>query len=209
MPLDNRPPRVLPNLISTESPAWPVAPHRERPKRAQSKKPRQTRFGFVEKPRQPRNPLMPAVTIYTDGACSPNPGPGGWGALLVFVSPTTGEIHEREISGHDPKTTNNRMEMMAAIVAIESLTKICAVEVVTDSQLLQKGASAWIHNWRRKGFSRKNGVPMLNADLWRRLDEAMGRHEVRWTWVRGHNGHVENERVDRLAVAARYGKVCR
>ncbi len=156
---------------------------------------------------------MPLVTIYTDGACSPNPGPGGWAALLRFIVPSTGEVIERELTGYDPSTTNNRMEIMAAIAGLEFLTKPCEVRLYSDSRLLVNGASTWILKWRRTGWRRgrragqqglfgPNGKPIANIDLWQRLDRAMGRHNVILEWVRGHNGHSDNERVDRLATAA-------
>lgn len=139
------------------------------------------------------------VKIYTDGGCSPNPGRGGWAALLVYVSPTTGEIIEKELSGFDPDTTNNRMEMMAAIVALESLKRPCRVTLWSDSALLIKGASLWMKKWKQNGW-RKGTVK--NRDLWERLDAAQAQHYVIWRWVKGHNGHRENERVDALATRA-------
>lgn len=146
---------------------------------------------------------MVVVKIYTDGACSPNPGPGGWGALLRFIVPSTGEIIERELTGFDPGTTNNRMEIMAAIVGLEALTKPCEVRLYSDSQLLVRGASAWMRGWKKRGWKRTKGArPLLNADLWQRLDRAIGDHRVTWKWVRGHNGHADNERADQLATAA-------
>jgi len=133
------------------------------------------------------------VTIHTDGACSGNPGPGGWGAILTFGN------HEKELSGCEPHTTNNRMELMAAIAALEALRKPCTVELHTDSQYLHHGISQWIHGWKRNGWRTADKKPVKNEDLWRRLDEARGRHDVEWVWVRGHEGNVGNERADELA----------
>jgi ribonuclease HI len=136
------------------------------------------------------------VVIYTDGACSGNPGPGGWGAIL-----TMGD-REKEISGGEPHTTNNRMELMAAIAALEALKRPCKVELHTDSQYVQQGISSWIKQWKRNGWRTSDLKPVKNADLWRRLDEALARHDVDWRWVRGHVGHAMNERADQLARAA-------
>ncbi|MDR3448700.1 MAG: ribonuclease HI [Alphaproteobacteria bacterium] len=136
------------------------------------------------------------VEIFTDGACSGNPGPGGWGALLRYGGT------EKELSGGDPQTTNNRMEMMAAIQALESLTRPSAVKLYTDSQYVQKGISEWLPGWVRRGWKTADKQPVKNADLWQRLDAARKPHKVDFIWVRGHNGHIENERVDALAVAA-------
>ena len=136
------------------------------------------------------------VEIFTDGACSGNPGPGGWGALL-----RAGDL-EKELSGGEPSTTNNRMEMMAAIMALEALTKPAQVKLYTDSQYVQKGATEWLSQWIKRGWQTADRQPVKNADLWQRLQTARARHEVEFIWVRGHNGHPENERVDRLAVAA-------
>ena len=137
-----------------------------------------------------------AVTIYTDGACSGNPGPGGWGALLVFRE------SEREISGAEPHTTNNRMELMAAISALEALSRPCTVQLHTDSQYLRNGIMTWIKGWKAKGWLTADRKPVKNEDLWRRLDEARGRHEVSWHWVKGHADDARNNRVDGLARAA-------
>ena len=143
----------------------------------------------------------PIVSIHTDGACSGNPGPGGWGAVLRWAD------HERELSGGEPHTTNNRMEMMAAISALEALKKPCTVDMHTDSQYLRQGITQWIHGWKRNGWRTADKKPVKNADLWQRLEAAMARHEVRWHWVRGHAGDALNERADALArqgvVAAR------
>ena len=137
--------------------------------------------------------MTPQVGIYTDGACSGHPGPGGWGAIL-----TLGE-NVKEICGGEPDTTNNRMELMAAIRALEALTKPCSVELHTDSTYVMKGISEWIHNWKRRGWRTADNKPVKNDDLWRRLDEARGRHQVTWKWVKGHAGHPMNERADELA----------
>jgi ribonuclease HI len=134
-----------------------------------------------------------AVEIYTDGACLGNPGPGGWGALLRCSGV------ERELSGADSETTNNRMEMMAAIAALEALKTPCRVHLHTDSQYVQKGITEWVAGWKRRGWRTAAGDPVKNQDLWQRLLAATGGHQITWTWVRGHSGHVENERVDRLA----------
>jgi ribonuclease HI len=133
------------------------------------------------------------VIIYTDGACSGNPGPGGWGALLKC-----GDV-ERELSGGERATTNNRMELMAVIEALNALKKPVRAVVYTDSQYVQKGISEWIHGWKRKGWRTAGGDPVKNVDLWQALDAAARVHEVEWKWVKGHAGHPENERVDRLA----------
>jgi len=137
--------------------------------------------------------MTPGVTIYTDGACSGNPGPGGWGAVLLHGT------SRKEISGGDLATTNNRMELMGAIAALEALTKPCQVELHTDSTYVMKGISEWIHNWKRRGWRTADGKPVKNDDLWRRLDEARARHDVKWRWVKGHAGHELNERADELA----------
>ncbi|MDP3871175.1 MAG: ribonuclease HI [Methyloversatilis sp.] len=136
---------------------------------------------------------MDDVIIYTDGACSGNPGPGGWGALLKC-----GAV-ERELSGGERATTNNRMELMAVIEALNALKKPVRAVVYTDSQYVQKGISEWIHGWKRKGWKTAGGDPVKNVDLWQALDAAARVHEVEWKWVKGHAGHPENERADRLA----------
>lgn len=136
---------------------------------------------------------MKEVEIYTDGACLGNPGPGGWGALLRH-----GE-HEKELAGGEPDTTNNRMELLAAIRALEALREPCRVVLHTDSQYVQKGISEWIGGWQRRGWKTADGKPVKNDDLWRALLAAQKAHKVDWRWVRGHSGHVENERVDQLA----------
>ena len=137
--------------------------------------------------------MTPKVIIYTDGACSGNPGPGGWGAVLMSG------VHEREICGGDPATTNNRMEMMAAIQALEALNKPCRVELHTDSQYLRQGITEWLAGWTKRGWKTAAKEPVKNADLWQRLDLARSRHEVSWHWVKGHAGHPLNERADALA----------
>ena len=133
------------------------------------------------------------VDIYTDGACSGNPGPGGWGALLIFRG------NEREICGGEPSTTNNRMELRAAIEALEALTKPSTVRLHTDSKYLRDGITQWITRWKRNGWKTASKKPVKNIDLWQRLDDALPRHKVSWHWVRGHSGHPENERADELA----------
>ena len=143
----------------------------------------------------------PHVIIHTDGACSGNPGPGGCGAILTF-----GDV-EKELFGGEAHTTNNRMELMAAISALEALKKPCTVDLHTDSQYVQQGISAWIHNWKRNGWRTADKKPVKNADLWQRLDAAIERHNVRWHWVKGHAGHALNERADALARAAHRAQV--
>jgi len=137
--------------------------------------------------------MTPQVVIYTDGACSGNPGPGGWGAVML-----SGE-NRKEICGGELATTNNRMELMGAIQALEALKKSCKVELHTDSTYVMKGISEWIHAWKRRGWRTADGKPVKNDDLWRRLDEARSRHDVSWRWVKGHAGHELNERADELA----------
>ena len=134
-----------------------------------------------------------AVEIYADGACRGNPGPGGWGAILRSRGT------ERELFGGERETTNNRMELTAVIRALEVLKRRCTVAVYTDSQYVQKGISEWIHSWKRRGWRTADKKPVKNEDLWRRLDELAHEHSVEWHWVRGHSGHVENERADALA----------
>lgn len=133
------------------------------------------------------------VRIYTDGACKGNPGPGGWGALLRIGA------KEKELSGYDPATTNNRMELMAVIEALRALKRPVTARVHTDSQYVQKGISEWIHGWKRRGWKTADRQPVKNADLWQALDALTAGHKIEWLWVRGHAGHVENERVDALA----------
>ncbi len=136
---------------------------------------------------------MKQVEIYTDGACSGNPGPGGWGALLRFGD------REREIFGGEPETTNNRMEMTAAIEALKALKRPCEVHVHTDSTYLKLGITEWIERWKRNGWRTAGRKPVKNQDLWQALDAALQRHRVKWIWVKGHAGHPENERADELA----------
>ena len=133
------------------------------------------------------------VVIYTDGACKGNPGPGGWGALLC-----AGE-HEKELFGGEAHTTNNRMELTAVIRALESLKRASTVDLFTDSQYVKNGIESWIHSWRRNGWKTADKKAVKNVDLWQALESAVGRHTVRWHWVRGHDGHLENERCDALA----------
>ena len=133
------------------------------------------------------------VVIYTDGACSGNPGPGGWGSILMYNG------HRRELSGGEPATTNNRMEMMAVIEALEALKRSCRIVIHTDSTYVMKGMTEWMDNWKRRGWKTADKKPVKNVDLWQRLDEAMTRHDVEWRWVRGHSGIPENERADELA----------
>ena len=137
--------------------------------------------------------MTPKVVIYTDGACSGNPGPGGWGAILM-----SGD-HAREICGGEADTTNNRMELMAAIAALEALKRPCTVELYTDSQYLRQGITEWLAGWKARGWRTASKAPVKNEDLWRRLDAARARHDVKWLWVKGHAGHPLNERADALA----------
>jgi ribonuclease HI len=133
------------------------------------------------------------VVIHTDGACSGNPGPGGWGAILAFGD------REKEIKGGEPMTTNNRMELMAAISALETLKRPCLVDLHTDSQYLRNGITTWLAQWKNNGWHTYDRKPVKNIDLWQRLDAALARHRVRWHWVKGHAGHDFNERADCLA----------
>ena len=141
---------------------------------------------------------MAVLHAYTDGACSGNPGPGGWGVVLEAVE---GEavLRRREISGGEAQTTNNRMELMAAIKALEALDRPSEITLVTDSSYLKDGITAWIHGWKRNGWKTAAKKPVKNAELWQRLDAAAARHTVRWDWVKGHAGHPQNERADALA----------
>ncbi|MDP7548767.1 MAG: ribonuclease HI [Alphaproteobacteria bacterium] len=136
---------------------------------------------------------MDEVTIYTDGACSGNPGPGGWGALLQFGA------HERELKGGEPVTTNNRMELLAAIEALEALKRPCRVELFTDSVYLRDGITKWITKWKGNGWKTAARKPVKNMDLWQRLEQAIERHDIEWHWVKGHSGHPGNEAADALA----------
>ena len=133
------------------------------------------------------------VKIWTDGACSGNPGPGGWGSLMRFGD------HEKELSGGAEDTTNNRMELQAAIESLKALKKKCHVDLYTDSQYVRGGITGWIKNWKKNGWRTANKKPVKNIELWQALEEALSHHEVEWHWVKGHNGHPENERADELA----------
>ena len=136
---------------------------------------------------------MKQVNIWTDGACSGNPGPGGWGALIRF-----GE-HEKELYGGEQQTTNNRMELLAAIEALNALKEPCSVNLYTDSQYVKGGMTGWIFGWKKNGWKTSAKKPVKNAELWQALDEAVARHKLEWHWVKGHAGHEENERADELA----------
>jgi ribonuclease HI len=136
---------------------------------------------------------MNVVDVWTDGACSGNPGPGGWGAILVM-----GE-HRKELKGGENPTTNNRMELMGAIMALETLTRPCTVTLHSDSQYVRQGITTWIHGWKKNGWKTADKKPVKNAELWQRLDEARKRHDVSWQWVKGHAGDPMNERADELA----------
>jgi ribonuclease HI len=135
------------------------------------------------------------VEIFTDGACSGNPGPGGWGVILRYRGV------EKELSGFEPATTNNRMELMAAIAGLEALKRPCRVRLYSDSQYLRDGITKWIHSWKQRGWRTADKKPVKNVDLWQRLEAAAQHHQVDWVWVRGHAGHPENERADALARA--------
>ncbi len=136
---------------------------------------------------------MSRVSIWTDGACSGNPGPGGWGAILVYGG------KEKELSGGEAETTNNRMELQAAIAALNALTRPCHVDLHTDSQYVKGGVTGWMHGWKRNGWRTADKKPVKNQDLWQALDAALQRHQIAWHWVKGHAGHAENERADQLA----------
>lgn len=138
-------------------------------------------------------PNLPHVSIYTDGACSGNPGPGGWAALLRYG------LREKELTGGVSKTTNNRMEMTAALEALKSLKTPCQVDFYSDSEYLRKGITEWMANWKRRGWKTTAKKPVKNQDLWKALDNAIQPHQIIWHWVRGHAGHRDNERVDRMA----------
>lgn len=139
------------------------------------------------------SPTESIVELYTDGACSGNPGPGGWGCILRFKGT------EKELYGGETPTTNNRMEMLAVLSGLNALTRPCAVAVYTDSEYVKKGMTEWLRGWKARGWKTADRKPVKNDDLWKALDEAAGRHRVTWHWVRGHNGHPENERADELA----------
>ena len=141
---------------------------------------------------------MPELFAYTDGACSGNPGPGGWGALLIARAGDT-VLKTRELNGGEADTTNNRMELLAAIEALNALERPSAVTVVTDSAYVKNGVTGWINGWKRNGWKTSGKKPVKNVDLWQRLDEAQARHKVTWEWIKGHAGHAENERADELA----------
>ncbi len=143
---------------------------------------------------------VPELIAYTDGACSGNPGPGGWGALLRAMDGDA-VLKERELKGGEGLTTNNKMELMAAISALETLGKPSTITIVTDSNYVKNGITSWIHGWKRNGWKNAAKKPVANADLWQRLDAAQARHTVTWKWVKGHAGHPENERADALARA--------
>jgi ribonuclease HI len=138
---------------------------------------------------------LKSVTIHTDGGCEGNPGPGGWAAVLSFGA------HVRELSGGDPATTNNRMELLAAIRALQALKEPCAVTLHTDSEYLRHGITQWLSQWKRNGWRTADRKPVKNDDLWKELDEAASRHRIEWQWLKGHAGHIDNERCDRLAAA--------
>ena len=139
--------------------------------------------------------MSEVVEVWTDGACSGNPGPGGWGAILSFKG------KERELSGGEAMTTNNRMELMGAISALETLTRPCTVALHTDSQYLRQGITAWIHGWKKNGWKTADKKPVKNEELWKRLDAALKQHKIEWKWVKGHAGDEMNERADALARA--------
>ena len=143
-----------------------------------------------------RKPTNSLVEIFSDGACSGNPGPGGWGTILRFGG------HEKELSGYDPETTNNRMELTGAIAGLEALTRPCRVRLTTDSEYVKKGMTEWLAGWVRRGWKNAQKKPVANRDLWERLLELSEKHHIEWHWVRGHDGHAENERCDSLARAA-------
>ncbi len=138
---------------------------------------------------------LPKVTIYTDGACSGNPGPGGWGAVLIYGD------KEKELCGGEPATTNNRMELMGAIEALRALKSRCQVDLFTDSNYVRNGIREWIHNWKKSGWKTADKKPVKNMELWQMLEEEALKHDVTWHWVKGHNGDVNNERADVLARA--------
>ncbi|MFW5450587.1 MAG: ribonuclease HI [Methylophagaceae bacterium] len=140
---------------------------------------------------------MSEVEMFTDGACSGNPGPGGWGTIIRAKGV------EKELSGGEKESTNNRMEMMAVIMGLEALTRPCGVKITTDSQYVMKGMQEWLPGWKKRNWKTAAKKPVKNVDLWQRMEKAAEQHELEWEWVRGHQGHLENERADELAVAAR------
>ena len=141
---------------------------------------------------------MKQVEVYTDGACSGNPGPGGWGAVLRYRF--NGKVYEKELSGGDASTTNNRMELTAVIEALKALKKECDITIYTDSRYVMDGVQEWMPNWKRNGWKTTNKKsPVKNLELWQILDSLLSKHKIKWVWVKGHNGHPENERVDKLA----------
>ena len=143
---------------------------------------------------------MPDLFAYTDGACSGNPGPGGWGVLMI-ARENAEVVKTRELSGGEPLTTNNRMELMAAISALEALSRGTAITIVTDSAYVKNGVTEWIHGWKSNGWKTSGRDPVKNAELWQRLDAAQAKHKVIWKWIKGHAGHAENEKADELARA--------
>ena len=143
---------------------------------------------------------MAELIAYTDGACSGNPGPGGWGVLLIARDGNQ-VVKTKDLSGGEPDTTNNRMELMASIQAMESMQRATKLTIVTDSAYVKNGITTWIHGWKRNNWKTSNKKPVKNIDLWHRIEEAAARHDVTWQWVKGHNGHPENERADELARA--------
>ena len=155
-------------------------------------RPRQPQTAHIQKYMTETN-ILQNVEAFTDGACSGNPGPGGWGVLLRYKD------REKRLSGGEADTTNNRMEMMAAIMALEHLKRPCRVVLTTDSQYLRQGITQWIHNWIKRGWRTANKKPVKNQDLWQRLHAATQQHEIEWKWVKGHAGHTENEIADELA----------
>ena len=144
--------------------------------------------------------MSAAVDVWTDGACSGNPGPGGWGVLMRAMEGAS-VLKERELNGGEADTTNNRMELLAAINALEALTRDTEITITTDSAYVKNGVTGWIHGWKRNGWRTADKKPVKNVDLWQRLDEAQARHRVTWKWIMGHAGHAENERADELARA--------
>ncbi|WP_405403002.1 ribonuclease HI [Paracoccus sp. Ld10] len=143
---------------------------------------------------------MAKLFAWTDGACSGNPGPGGWGVLMRALDGDS-VVKERELQGGEAATTNNRMELMAAISALETLTRPSTIVIVTDSNYVKNGVTQWIHGWKRNGWKTADRKPVKNVELWQRLDEAQAKHSVEWRWIKGHAGHAENERADELARA--------